>query len=317
MNKSSTLALLLSIAPLAACGRDSAERVLAPDAQFSASSDSEWSEWSEPVHLGAVVNSASREIGPGLSPDGLSLYFGSDRPGGFGAIDMWVSRRACRDCPWEAPMNLGPNFNSPGGDGAPGFSPDGHLLFFSSARGGGHGREDIWVSHRTNTNDDFGWGPPVNLGPVVNSADDEGGPMYLPGRGEGGHHTLYFVRLGDIYEVAVTRGGETLGPAVPVAELNYPAAIDNDPTVRADGREIFFWSNRPGFGGADIWVATRRSPHDPWSTPQNLGPVINTPGADLTPALSRDGRTLVFSAGINARPSLGFQDLWMSTRTRR
>lgn len=312
---------LVQLVVLGACGSDSPQRVLAPSGQASSSRSAtlgpEWSEWSEPVSLGPVINSASRELGPELSPDGLSLYFGSDRTGGLGGFDLWVSRRDCRDCPWGAPENLGPNINSSTADGAPGFSPDGHLLFFSAARPGGQGGEDIWVSHRANKHDDFGWEPPVNLGDVVNTSDGENGPLFLPGRAEGGGHTLYFVRAGDIYEVAMTRHGKTLGPAVPVAELNYPGAIDNDPSVRRDGRELVFWSARPGgVGLADIWVSTRRSVRESWSAPQSLGAPINTAGADLTPALSRDDRTLIFSVGANARPSLGFQDLWMSTRTR-
>jgi len=116
---------------------------------MASSSSIAGSEWSEPVHLDAPVNSAFRELGARLSPDELSLYFGSDRPGGLGAFDIWVSRRACLECPWEAPANLCPNINSFGGDGAPALSPDGLLLFFSGARAGG---EDIWVSRRSDPN---------------------------------------------------------------------------------------------------------------------------------------------------------------------
>jgi hypothetical protein len=322
-------ALMLGILPLfqtlvlSGWGPESTQRVLAPNVQApasnrSANSGPEWSAWSEPVSLGPVVNSASRELGPELSPDGLSLVFGSDRAGGLGGIDLWVSRRACHSCPWQAPVNLGPNINSSTADGAPGFSPDGHLLFFSSARDGGQGGEDIWVSHRANKWDDLGWEPPVNLGAMVNTAEGENGPMFLPGRKIGRRrNALYFVRAGDIYQVAMTRRGKTFGPAVAVAELNEPGVIDNDPSVRRDGRELFFWSARQGgVGLSDIWVSTRPSVRDSWSAPQSLGLPINTPGADLTPTLSREGRTLIFSVGANARPTLGLQDLWMSTRTR-
>lgn len=332
-----TLLSLAQITLLVACGTEPAGRVLSPSAELSATShrgadrededdggggDPRFSEWSEPVHLGAVVNSASSEIGAELSLDGLSLYFGSDRPGGLGGVDIWVSRRACRECPWASPVNLGPNINSPEPDGGAALSPDGRLLYFSSARAGGEGGDDIWVSRRSNKKDDFAWGPPVNLGPVVNTGDHETGPVAVRGSGEGGGYTLYFVRGAtlagfDIYQVRVTRDGEALGEATPVAELNHPTLLDGDPVVRSDGRELLFWSTRPGgVGGADIWVATRPTVRDPWSTPQSLGLPVNTPGAELTPALSRDGRTLILSVGMNARPSLGRQDLWMSTRTR-
>jgi hypothetical protein len=150
----------------------------------------------------------------------------------------------------------------------------------------------------------------------------ENGPAFLPGRGERGH-TLYFVRGAtppqfDIYQARVTRDGKALGPAVPVTELNHPSLVDADPTIRADGRELIFWSTRPGGeGNADLWVATRCNPRDPWSTPQSLGPPVNTSfGGEFSPALSRDGRTLVFSGNMLRGGSLGRQDLWMSTRTR-
>ena len=79
----------------------------------------EGSEWSEPIHVGAPISTPFRELRAQLSPDELSLYLASDRPGGVGAFDIWVSRRGCLDCPWEEPANLGPNINSAGGDGGP------------------------------------------------------------------------------------------------------------------------------------------------------------------------------------------------------
>lgn len=276
------------------------------------------SEWSEPVWLGPVVNTPFRELDPALSPDGLSLYVGSDRPGGDGGIDIWVSRRACSDCPWEPPVNLGPPINTEFTDAVPVFSRDGHLLFFESNRPGGYGKGDIWMSRRADPANDFGWGPPVNLGPDVNTPDIDTPGAYVESA-EAGPGNLFFTRgpdvtTFDIYTARVTRNGETSGPALLVSELSDPSATDGGPTVRVDGRELFFWSTRAGgIGGADLWTATRQSPHDLWSTPRNLGTPLNTTLGDLTPTLSRDGRTLIFSS---TRPGgLGRQDLWMSTRT--
>lgn len=318
-----TLLALAQVALLVGCERGSdvpsaPQAALAADA--AASDPPQFSGWSEPVHLDAPVNSPYRELGAELSPDELSLYFGSDRPdpGAQGAFDIWVSRRACRECPWEEPVNLGPNINSPGGDGSPALSRDGLLLFFSGSRSGGEGGEDIWVSRRTDPNDDLSWGPPANLGPYVNTAGNEGGPTYVPAL-EGGAASLYFDRQGatlagsDMFQVRVTRDVEALEPAAPLADLNS-SSLDLGPTLRGDGREVFFWSQR--VGGADIWGATRRSPHDPWSAPQALGPPVNTlVGGELQPRLSWDGRTLLFSGTASRGGSLGFQDLWMSTRT--
>jgi hypothetical protein len=124
------------------------------------------SEWSAPVNLGSTINTSFNEQGPNLSKDGLSLYFGSDRPGGLGSFDLWVARRACSDCPWEAPENLGPVVNTAASETGPGQSIDGHLLFFTSTRAGGQGLSDLYLSQRADAKDDFAWGPPVGLGPT-------------------------------------------------------------------------------------------------------------------------------------------------------
>ena len=91
------VANLASLAPLAlllACGSDS--HPAAPKLQAMSFANSEWS---EPVNLGPVVNSSSNEQNATLARDGLSLYFSSNRPGGAGNLDIWVSRRAARTSP--------------------------------------------------------------------------------------------------------------------------------------------------------------------------------------------------------------------------
>ena len=279
------------------------------------------SEWSAPVNLGPIINGPANDNAPALSKDGLTLYFLSDRPGGAGRNDIWFSRRACIDCPWQPPQNLSV-INSPFGDGGPDLSIDGHLLFFVSNRPGGRGEGDIWVSRRADPNDDLGWGTPTPLGSGVNTADGENGPEYLQSAEEGAAN-LYFSRgvfpafAADIYYAAVEKDGETRGPAVLVTELSMPMANDASPTVRQDGREIYFWSFGPGrpgtLGGGDLLVSTRRSVHDPWSPPVMLAPPLNTTFGEIGPELSFDGRTLIF---VSNRPGgFGLFDLWMSTRT--
>src|SRR2546422_6784632 len=150
------------------------------------------SEWSAPVNLGPTVNSSSNDIQPALSPDGLSLYFSSNRAGGVGGNDIWVSHRDCVDCPWETPVNLAV-LNTTAIDGGPALSRDGHLLFFHSGRPGGPGSNDIYVSRRANPKDDFGWEPPTLLGPDVNTAALENRPFYQQSA-EDGAGNLYFNR---------------------------------------------------------------------------------------------------------------------------
>jgi hypothetical protein len=124
--------------------------------------------WSEPVNLGPTINGPYLEAHPSISPDGLSLFFCSDRPGGYGDRDIYLSTRVTVNDSWSEPVNLGPIVNSPSLDDAPDISSDGLKLFFASDRPGGYGGEDIYVTRRATT--DEPWGVPKNLGPVINTS---------------------------------------------------------------------------------------------------------------------------------------------------
>ena len=307
---------IAALAPLCfalACDRASepVEPAVVPHAGAMPLASAEWSEWSVPVNLGPTVNSPFADNVPDLSRHGLSLYFSSSRPGGSGASDLWVSRRASVDDSWGVPENLGTTVNSSAGDLGPSVSPDGHYLFFTSNRPGGLGLNDIWVSWRAAVHDDFAWEAPVNLGSSINGPDFEAGSeLRLP--------EFYFVRgpagtAFDIYMSAVK--GQTFESPQPVVELNSDAN-DLRPSVRFDRREILLSSNRSGgLGADDIWVSTRRSVAEPWTTPVNLGPVINTPFTDTQPSLSEDGTELYFTS--NRPGGSGLVDLYVSTRRKR
>jgi hypothetical protein len=281
--------------------------------------DGSFGPWGTPVNLGPAVNSAANDNRPAISKDGLSLYFSSDRPGGSGGLDLWVSQRASAEGPWGTPVNLGGALNSSGEESAPSFSRDGHWLFYHSARPGGLGGTDVWASYRTNVHDDGGWQAPVNLGPGVNSAYDDAGPIPFEDE-ETGVTTLYFNRnrpggLGDydIYASTLNADG-SFGPAVLVPELSSPSR-DTRIALRHDGREAIIATNRPGGqGGIDLWSSTRETTSDPWGTPVNLGPVVNTAFTDGAAALSSDSTTLYFYS--NRPGGAGGDDLYMTTRTK-
>jgi Tol biopolymer transport system component len=126
--------------------------------------------WGTPVNLGPTVNTGGA-FATSISADELELYFQSDRPGGYGGLDVWVTTRATTKDEWGTPVNLGPGINTSAWDNWPGISPDGLVLFFASNRSGGYGGWDLHMSRRTTKKDP--WGPPVNLGPTINGAASE------------------------------------------------------------------------------------------------------------------------------------------------
>ena len=281
----------------------------------------QFSEWSPPVNLGPPVNTLGfNTAGPALSKDCLSLYFNSNRPGGFGGADIWVSHRASREDAWGEPVNLGPTINTAANEDTPSFSRDGHTMYFNSDRAGSFGLRDIYISRRANTHDDFAWEEPVNAGPGINSAFNDAGASYLANE-EAGSPLLYFgsnrtAGLFDIYVSAQAADG-SWGPAVLVPELNSPLN-EQRPSVRFDGLELFMDSDRLGtFGFRDLWVSTRETTLDPWSTPVNLGATVNSTFIDQTPFIASDRETLVF---VSNRPGgiggPGILDLYMTTRER-
>jgi hypothetical protein len=158
--------------------------------------------WRTPVNLGPTVNSSSEiHHGATISSDGLSLYFASNRAGGFGSWDLWVTKRATLSDLWGPPVNLGSTINSSNADLFPSISSDGLLLFFDYGPVSASGPDDLWVTRRATVSDP--WGLPVNLGPRVNTSADDGAS-----------------------------------------------------NVSADGRTLYFTSDRPGgYGVSDIWQA--------------------------------------------------------------
>jgi hypothetical protein len=100
--------------------------------------------WGEPENLGAPINTPSDDGEPSLSADGLHLFFRSDRFGGCGENDLYVTRRATLADPWGKPENLGAKVNSHAHEFASHLSADGSILYYGSRRPGGYGSTDLW-----------------------------------------------------------------------------------------------------------------------------------------------------------------------------
>lgn len=123
-------------------------------------------EWSEPENLGPQVNAASWESQPALSADGRTLYFISDRPGGQGKRDVWISTK--NESGWTQAKNLGANINTSDDEVSPFIHVNSQTLYFASKGHPGFGGYDLFSSDLT----DVGWTKPENLGyPLNNQAD--------------------------------------------------------------------------------------------------------------------------------------------------
>jgi len=275
------------------------------------------------THLGPTINTSYHEVFPCISSDGLELYFGSDRPGGYGsaenrsggygATDIWMARRATASDPWGEPVNLGPRVNTKASETPTCISSDGLELYFIDwpepyRRPGGYGNSDIWVSRRASKSDP--WEEPVNLGPPVSTSDDEGDAIT-----SANGLTLYFCRdarggaLHDLFVTTRATKQGRWGPPVNLGPTVNSSGIDSEPCILADNLVLLFMSDRPGgFGGSDIYITRRSAIDQPWSKPLNLGPTVNSPMEDWHPCVSPDGSTLIFQSD---RPGgLGDFDLW-------
>ncbi|MCK9339533.1 MAG: OmpA family protein [Bacteroidales bacterium] len=124
--------------------------------------------WSRPRNFDAPVNTKFWESQPSISPDGKTIYFVSNRPGGVGKMDLWKTEMTDEGV-FSVPENLGPTINTEDDDSAPFIHADGRTLYFVSNGHIGMGGRDIFFSTRTDT----GWTKPVNLGYPINSSADE------------------------------------------------------------------------------------------------------------------------------------------------
>jgi OmpA-OmpF porin, OOP family len=125
-------------------------------------------EWSAPENLGRNINSSSWESQPALSADGRTLYFVSNRPGGYGKRDIWVStKNEVGD--WEPAKNCGPVINTAEDEVSPFIHVNGKTLYFSSKRYPSFGGFDLFYTEMG----EKGWEKAVNMGYPINTADDQ------------------------------------------------------------------------------------------------------------------------------------------------
>jgi outer membrane protein OmpA-like peptidoglycan-associated protein/tetratricopeptide (TPR) repeat protein len=167
--------------------------------------------WSKPQSLGDNVNTKYYEPSVSMTADGNTIYFSSNRPGGLGGLDIYVSRKDSKGN-WGPATNLGAPVNTSRDDDAPFIHADGQTLYFSSRGHAGMGGYDIYRSAFDET---AGWSQPENLGYPINtagedsyfvlSADNKHG--YYASAKEGGHGEK------DIYLISMPKPKELTAAA--------------------------------------------------------------------------------------------------------
>jgi len=206
------------------------------------------SEWTIAQPFGSTINSAGYEGMPSLSPDNRELFFVSDRPGGYGGYDIWISR--FEEGLWQMPVNAGPNVNTPGNETAPYINADNQSLYFTSDGWPGMGGSDIFLSRRQ---EDSTWGPAENLGYPINTAYDEksecinitGEKLYFSSdrQGPAGNYDLYETDLpGNLAPQPVSYLKGYVYDSLTRERLNYATLFIRDAKT---GKNIYqFHSNR-------------------------------------------------------------------------
>lgn len=204
--------------------------------------------WSIGQSFGATINTTAYEGMPCLSPDNRDLYYVSNRDGGYGGLDIWVSR--FYDGLWQQPRNLGPEINTPGDETSPFIHIDNRTLYFSSTGHPGMGGADLYYCRRVN---DTTWSAPVNLGYPINSTGNEGSisisidgtRAFLASDRDSlsGNYDIYETKLAPHLQpvpVAVIKGYAY--DSLEKSRLNYASLIIND--VRTGEQLYRFVTNR-------------------------------------------------------------------------
>ncbi len=207
--------------------------------------------WGKAINLGSIINSSYWESQPAISPDGNTLLFASNRPGGIGGYDIWKSTLN-EDSRWTTPVNLGPEINTPFDESTPFIHPDGKTLYFSSDGWPGMGNKDIFFSRIDKSQK---WSKPQNLGYPINTFNEEIGLIVTSDGDKGlfssnlaggfGELDIYSFKLPEAakplqvtYVKGIVRDKETrefLQASILVIDLQSDAAVFNDFTSSETG----------------------------------------------------------------------------------
>ena len=205
-------------------------------------------EWSAPINMGEKINTLEHESNLGLSPDGNTLYLYKDENGG----DIYYSVKDPKKG-WSKSKALG-DINTDSRETSVFVTDDGETMFFTSNRPGGAGEGDIY---RAKSDGKGGWEDITRLSDVINTSEDEEGPIFDSETG-----TLYFSSKGhkgmggfDLYAAKYDEASDTWEEPT---NLGYPINSTDDDlyfTLAADGKTAYFSSfKEDSEGGNDIYM---------------------------------------------------------------
>jgi outer membrane protein OmpA-like peptidoglycan-associated protein len=182
--------------------------------------------WSVPIKLLDPINSPYQETSASYSPDGKTIYFVSDRPGGFGGLDIWKSTQDGKGN-WGPAENLGPTINTKYDEEGVFIHPDGKTLFFSSKGHNSTGGYDIFKSVYENDK----WSEPQNLGSFINTPQDDVF-FVLTADGKTGYYSS--VKKGgfgenDIYSITFIPSLLKTGPSLTLLKGTITDEVTNKP----------------------------------------------------------------------------------------
>lgn len=249
-----------------------------------------------------IASSEFVEVRLAASPDGRMLLWGStDRKGGPGGWNVWMSRR--NEVGWGAPEPA--PFDSEANDFDPAFSADGRFVYFFSNRPGGFGGDDIYRVAVTGD----GFGSAQHLGPEVNTAGDEWAPAPSP---DGTLLMFASNQPGKKHDLLVAQvRGDGFAPATPLpGAVNTDAADEFDATFLADGSSIVF-ARSTDVESAPIQLYFAARNKDGYEAGTLLPASVNVDGgATLGPSIDGADRYILYFSSTRPEAKVGKLDLY-------
>jgi serine/threonine protein kinase/Tol biopolymer transport system component len=300
--------------------------------------------WLSRILVGPNINSLYQDLMPCLSADNRTLVFVSNREGGLGDRDIWMSHRVPKaaiakaetatnqrpapnaappktarfppgssaevltsdDWEWATPENLGPAVNSSSFEETPRLLADGLTLMFSSSRRPVTPAQtgNIWVSTWDTTLQTWSPAKSAQMPGTAQTPCFSANGLLNAFQAPGGDGSA------DLFAMTRSSINQPWGARNNLGSPVNSSGDEREPFLSGDGCTLVFASNRPGgLGNGDLWTCSRPSLAGQWSDPKNLGRSVNSPSDEAQPWLATDGLTLIYRVGG------GNTDLFICTRS--